>query len=240
MSTSTTAYYDATAARYDELHAGEKNLEHLRALERAWSILLRHDVRSVLDVGCGTGRALRWVHDQNASIKLSGIDPSQGLLSIAMQDLPTATLRIGTGEKLPFDNASVDVAIATGIMHHVDKPASVIAEMFRVARKAVLISDHNNFAFNSTIARRVRIALYSCGLFGIASFIKQGFRRQGYSEEDGWWYPYSLLNNHADIARFSDEMFYIPTRSVNSATLSNFLLNQSHLAVLALKRSELP
>ena len=32
-------------------------------------------------------------------------------------------------------------------MHHVDSPASVIAEMFRVARKAVLISDHNNFAF---------------------------------------------------------------------------------------------
>ena len=235
-STSTTAYYDATAARYDELHAGENNLEHIRGLQRAWSILLRYDIGSVLDVGCGTGRALKWVHDQNASIRLFGIDPSQGLLDIAMQQLPAATLQIGTGENLPFDHSSVDVAIATGIMHHVDEPASVIAEMFRVARKAVLISDHNNFAFGSTMARRIRIALYSCGLFGIAAFVKQGFRRQGYSEGDGWWYPYSLLNNHADIARFSDEMFYIPTRSVNTATLSNFLLNQSHLVVLAIKR----
>ena len=58
-------------------------------------------------------------------------------------------------------------------MHHVDLPASVIAEMFRVARKAVLISDHNNFAFGTTMARRIRLVLYSCGLFGIAAFVKQ-------------------------------------------------------------------
>ena len=153
-----------------------------------------------------------------------------------MQQLPTATLQMGTGENLPFDDFSVDVTIATGIMHHVDAPASVIAEMFRVARKAVLISDHNNFAFGSTMARRIRLVLYSCGLFGIAAFVKQGFRRQGYSEDDGWWYPYSLLNNHADIAQFSDEMFYIPTRPLNTAAFSNFLLNQSHFAVLAIKR----
>jgi len=139
------------------------------------------------------------------------------------------------GENLPFDDSSVDVTIATGIMHHVDAPASVIAD-FRVARKAVLISDHNNFAFGSTMARRIRLAL-SCGLFGIAAFVKQVFRRPGYSEDDGWWYPYSFLNNHADVARFSDEMFYIPTRPLNTAAFSNLLLNQSHFAVLAIKRS---
>jgi SAM-dependent methyltransferase len=237
MTKSTVAYYDATAARYNELHTGEKNLEHIRALQRAWNILRAYEIGSVLDVGCGTGRALKWVHEQKyASVRLFGIDPSQGLLDIARQQLPDATFQIGTGEKLSFEAASIDVVIATGIMHHVDQPASVIAEMFRVARKAVLVSDHNNFAFGGTIARRIRIALYSCGLFGIAAFVKQGFRRQGYSEEDGWWYPYSLLDNHADFARFSDEMFYIPTRNLNTASFSNFLLSQSHLAVLAIKR----
>ena len=126
MSKNTIAYYDTTAARYDALHAGERNLEHIRALQRAWSILLRYDVGSVLDVGCGTGRALKWVQDQDASIRLFGIDPSQKLLDIAMQQLPAATLHMGTGENLPFDDSSVDVTIATGIMHHVDAPASVI------------------------------------------------------------------------------------------------------------------
>ena len=184
-SKNTTAYYDATAARYDELHSGEQNLEHIRALQRAWNILLRYEVASVLDVGCGTGRALKWVQDQNASVQLFGVDPSQGLLDIAAQQLPSAALHKGTGENLRFDDSSVDLAIATGIMHHVDAPGSVIAEMFRVARKAVLISDHNNFAFGSTMARRIRLVLYSCGLFGIAAFVRQGFRRQGYSEEDG-------------------------------------------------------
>ena len=63
MSKSTIAYYNATAASYDKLHAGDNNLEHIRALQQAWSILSGCGVASVLDVGCGTGRALKWVYE---------------------------------------------------------------------------------------------------------------------------------------------------------------------------------
>jgi SAM-dependent methyltransferase len=169
-------------------------------------------------------------------MQLFGIDPSQGLLDLARKTIPEATLQQGSGENLPLADNSVDLVIATGIMHHVDNPSLVVAEMFRVTRKAIIISDHNNFAFGNLAIRRIRMALYTCGLLTLATYLKQGFRKQGYSEDDGWWYPYSLFNNHGDIARFSDAWYLIPTRTPNTDRMNNLLFTQSHLAVFAFKR----
>src|SRR5262249_8869715 len=156
------------------------------------------------------------------------IDPSEGLLAVARDRLPQARLETGRGEALPLGDDSVDLAVATGIMHHVGHPRGVIEEMFRVAGKAVLISDHNNFALGGPIARRLRLWLHSSGMLGVATFVKQGFRRQGYSEEDGWWYPYSLLNDYGTIASLCSEMYIVPTRPCLAR--ENLLLSQSHLA----------
>jgi len=238
MPTRTTAYYDATASRYDQLHGGDRDPEHIRALERSWPLIKRLAIESALDVGCGTGRSLQWLKCQQPSLRLIGVDPSRGLLELARKNLPDAQFQQAAGENLPLASNSVDVVIATGIMHHVDNPSAVITEMFRVARRAVLISDHNNFAFGSTPARRIRMVLYLCGLLKPATYMKQGFRRQGYSEDDGWWYPYSLFNNHADIARFSDYQYLITTSPVNTTRMANLLFSQSHCAVFAVKTSD--
>ena len=80
-----------------------------------------------------------------------------------------------------------------------------------MARKAVLISDHNNFAFGSMKARWLRLWLHASGLLGIATFIKHGFRKQGYSKEDGWWYSYSLFNDYAAITNGYEDVYIIPT-----------------------------
>ncbi len=236
MPSNTTAYYDATALSYEGLHGGEHDPEHIHALEYSWQILNGLAITSVLDVGCGTGRSLKWIFRQQPSIRLFGIDPSDGLLDIAKRSVPEAVIEKGNGENLPFPDSSVDLSIATGIMHHVDRPAAVIAEMFRVSRKAILISDHNNFAFGSSVARRIRMALYLSGFLKFAIYLKQGFNIQGYSEEDGWWYPYSLFNNYADIARRSDRQYLIPTRPPNNDKTGNLLFAQSHFAVLAIKK----
>ena len=54
-------YYNKTALEYDQLHGGNQNLEHVRALEVAWSIIDRFNIKSAIDVGCGTGRSLEWL-----------------------------------------------------------------------------------------------------------------------------------------------------------------------------------
>jgi SAM-dependent methyltransferase len=139
----------------------------------------------------------------------------------------------GSGELLPYPDAFVDVAVATGIMHHVDDPLKVISEMFRVSRKAILISDHNNYAFGGDLMRRIRMGLKLTGLFKAVTYVRQGFNRRGYSEEDGWWYPYSLLDNYAEIAKRSAKVFMFPTRRPSSD--SNFIFCQSHFGIAAVK-----
>lgn len=235
-------YYRQTAEQYDQMHGGPPD-EHWRPLEMANPLLEPLRIDSVLDVGCGTGRALAWF-DRNLqgdqSLQMNGIDPSPDLLEQAREALPEADLRVGRGEELPFEDESIDVVVATAILHHVEDPGRCIREMARVARKAIFISDHNNFAFGSDRARRLRLGLFAAGLLDVATFIKQGFRRQGYTAGDGWWYPYSLLNNYGLIGGLCEHVYLLPWRKPNSPRLGNFMLCMSHLAVLGIKRSSLP
>lgn len=231
------AYYNKTAAKYDRLHDSGAEPEHMWALEHAWPLLAPLGLTSALDVGCGTGRSLAWISGKNDNVRLCGIDPSQELLNIAKSALPRADFTLGGGERLPWADNSFDFVLASAIMHHVADPSAVIREMFRVSSRAVLVSDHNNFAFGGSLSRRLRLMLFACGLLDIATFVKQGFRKQGYSEEDGYWYPYSLFSNFVEFSARSSAVYVFPTRPVNSREFGNLLLNQSHLAILGIKKS---
>lgn len=233
----TTSYYEATAAEYDRLH-GEQNAEHTRALELLVPRYFASASR-ILDVGTGTGRALAWMAThfgaQGRTVDLTGVEPSAELARIARTKVPAATIVQGSGDALPFEDASFDLVTITGVLHHVERPKAVLAEMFRVSRHGVLISDHNNFAFGSDVARRLRLGLYAANLLSAFSFVKQGFKRQGYSKDDGWWYPYSLLNDFDVIAGKCDHFAVVPTRKANSRQ-GNFLLSNSHIAVACIKK----
>lgn len=230
MSTAT-EYYDKTAAQYDALRTNEP--EHTFALEIGWP-LIGDEVHSVLDVGCGTGRGLSWLAQEYPTLELHGIEPSVSMIAIAAKRLASADIRQGIGERLPFQDESIDVVTATGIMHHADKPALVISEMFRVARRAVLISDHNNYAFGGVMTQRIRIGLKVCGLLKAVNYLRQGFNHRGYSKEDGWWYPYSLFDNYTDIAKRSSRLYIFPTRPAVGSS-SNILFSQGHFALVAMK-----
>lgn len=226
-------YYHQTAAQYDQMHVSEGD-EHYTAIERSWRLLADEGVSSVLDVGCGTGRGLEWFA-LNTSASLAGIDPSPDLLSRARARVPAADLREGIAQRLPFADASQDLVIATGIMHHVDEPRRCIDEMFRVARKAVLISDHNNLAFSRKLIRRGRLFLYSLGLLPAAMFVRNGFRKQGYTDDDGWWYHYSLLDDYGHFASRAARLLMFPTNAPHREGEDNFLLCQRHVAMLGYK-----
>jgi SAM-dependent methyltransferase len=225
-----TGYYDATASEYDALH-GDNEPDHTKAFEIGWPLV--GTAQSVLDVGCGTGRGLSWLARSDPALKLYGVEPSESMISIAAKKVTGADLRQGDGEHLPFADKSIDVVTATGIMHHVDNPSAVIAEMFRVARKAILISDHNNYAFGGGLMRKVRMGLRLSGLLKSVTYVRQGFNHKGYSEDDGWWYPYSLFDNYSEIANRSSKVFMFPTRKPSSG--GNLLFCQSHFGIVAIK-----
>lgn len=235
----TTAYYDATASRYDEMHGEAQNFEHTRALELLLPTYFSN-AKSILDVGSGTGRGLQWIdtyfREKGITTELVGVEPSEELSKIARKNLPDAKIIIGDGERLPFPDSTFDLVMVAGVLHHVENPKKVIKEMFRVSRFGILISDHNNFSFGSNFSRKIRLALFSMNLLSAFSYVKQGFRKQGYSEGDGWWYPYSVLNDFDMISTLSEHFSIVPTRRANS-NLGNFMISHSHLAIACTKKT---
>src|SRR5690242_19571356 len=94
----------------------------------------RFKPKSVLDIGCGSGRLLRKVPDYWPQAQLCGVDPAQKMLEIARQLTPQARFYLGCGEALPLPDASVDLALSTISFHHWHDQAAGVREVARVLR----------------------------------------------------------------------------------------------------------
>ncbi len=65
---------------------------------------------SILDVGCGAARWLRWYVELGAEpSRLEGVDVSDARFAEAREKNPAISLRVIDGERLPFDDASFDL-----------------------------------------------------------------------------------------------------------------------------------
>ena len=100
----------------------------------------------VLDVACGAGH----VAEQAAPHvrQVVGIDLTPALLEVGAERLRAAgitnvLLEEGNAAELPFLDASFDLVVCRGAMHHFPRPERPIAEMARVCRPEgrVVVSD---------------------------------------------------------------------------------------------------
>jgi len=141
-------YFDRHAASYER---GGR----FRAVQRpqvealAW-LGLRADDR-LLDVGCGTGMAVR-----TAALGVAravGLDLSPQMIAEARrlaQGVAGAEFEVGDGEQLPFADAEFTAVLCTTSLHHYPQPARAIAEMARVLIPGgrVVIGDPNRDRFS--------------------------------------------------------------------------------------------
>lgn len=90
----------------------------------------------VLDVGCGNGYVLGQYAKCGA--KVSGVDLTQTALDLSQKRFALAGLqgdfRLTDGNKLPFEDATFDIACSMGVLHHIADPRPMIAEMHRVLK----------------------------------------------------------------------------------------------------------
>lgn len=230
------AHYDSTIDEYDRLHGDAQDPEHVAALDLFWRFVRPGlTLGSVLDVGCGTGRGLAWIAAREPGLALAGIDPSAEMCARAAARVPQARIATGDGAQIDLAEGAVDLVLATGIMHHIADPRPVLHEMFRVARRAVIVSDHNDFAMGSARSRRLRMALQALGLLRPVTYVAQGFRHQRFSREDGWFYPYSILEDYDVFADCAAQVLVLPTRHRGRVAGRSLTMRQSHVALVGLK-----
>ena len=91
--------------------------------------------RSILDVGCGTGRLLRTTAQRFPAARLEGVDAAPQMVRTAIHLLPpgaSINVQEATAEALPFADGQFDLVFSTMTFHHwADQPKGV-SEVARV------------------------------------------------------------------------------------------------------------
>jgi SAM-dependent methyltransferase len=100
---------------------------------------------TLLDVGTGAGdipeRARRLAARRGVALTTVGLD---GCAALAAASRPRTTLAVcGDARSLPFPDGSVDLVLCSQLLHHFEGTAAagVLAELHRVARLGVVVSD---------------------------------------------------------------------------------------------------
>jgi ubiquinone/menaquinone biosynthesis C-methylase UbiE len=95
---------------------------------------------SVLEIGCGEGRLIQHLVS-NAILEPQEITASDVSLDHLSNNLNSKIKFIeGSIYELPFENGQYDLVVCCEVMEHLEKPANGLAEISRIADKAVLIS----------------------------------------------------------------------------------------------------
>ena len=131
--------------------------------------------KSLLDVGCGTGRFLLALGQEAA--RAVGLDHDAAMLDFARSHTPTEMAQRvewieGDATALPFPDETFDLVLENTLLCFCDTPASVIREMARVCRPGgtILLGELNPYS-PWQWWRRVKAVL------GLGSFISASWHK---------------------------------------------------------------
>jgi SAM-dependent methyltransferase len=126
------SWYDAhIVPRFIRCACGTEQIMELRGE------VVPHACGKVFELGCGGGLNQRY-YDAARVTGFSGVDPSPKLLDYAREQAGRkgwqVDIRAGTGEDIPFADASFDTVVSTFTLCSVQDQAKTIAELRRVLK----------------------------------------------------------------------------------------------------------
>lgn len=131
--------YSRLAHEYDE----DLNVQSCwgRAAQKALTSLVISDGYStVLDVGCGTGRAVAQLAAQRRSeVQWIGIDPAENMRKLAAdrtRELSSVRILDGSFEAIPLESASIDYLYSIFAFHWTTDLEASVKELARVLKPA--------------------------------------------------------------------------------------------------------
>jgi ubiquinone/menaquinone biosynthesis C-methylase UbiE len=225
-------YYSETAKEYDSMHFDEKGI-HFLALMFLASSLEYFEINSILDIGSGTGRVPRYLKQLYPHLKIVGIEPVEELRKIGYANgLSPDELLEGDATNLSFLNQEFDLVCEFGALHHIKNPEPAVSEMLRVSKKAIFISDSNNFGQGSLMTRSMKQFINLLGCWKIFDLLKTGGKGFTISEGDGLSYSYSVFNNYQQIKKQCKNIHLLNTADGDI----DFYKTASHIALLGVKK----
>lgn len=164
--------------------------------ECAKSVAVEEPLR-LLDVGTGRGDIPLFMASElgsRADVKVYGLDLQRQVVRIAhdaCRHSPRVEVLAGDALALPFKTDAVDVVVSSLTLHHFDDDAAaaVVAEMARVAKRRVIITDLERHPVNyagaqvlaSTLWRRDPYSRYDGPLSVLRAFTRDELTRIGRS-----------------------------------------------------------
>jgi ubiquinone/menaquinone biosynthesis C-methylase UbiE len=226
-------YYERTAAQYDTMHLDENaDTEHILALHFLSSMIACFGIKSVLDIGAGTGRTIEFLKYHHPELHVVGIEPVEALRQKGYEKgIPKDVLIDGDGNNLEFNDNAFDLVCEFAVLHHVPKPDLMVGEMLRVSKKAIFISDSNNFGQGSFVARSFKQILNAFGLWQTFNYLRTGGKNYQISEGDGLFYSYSVFDNFKQIQAKCSDVHLFGTQGSSA----NLYRTASHVALLGIK-----
>ncbi len=94
------------------------------------SMLPSSDFKHVMDLGCGTGNALKEL--ANNSDRLIGVDLSENMLDMARQKMPDVNFICADAEALPFSNNAFDLIFSSLAIQWCQSHLSLFKEIKRI------------------------------------------------------------------------------------------------------------
>lgn len=136
-----TWYDEHIVPRFIRCACGTEKIMELR------EAVVPHACGNVFELGCGGGLNQRY-YDTAKVTAFSGVDPSPKLLDYAREQAGRkgwqVDIRAGTGEAIPFADASFDTVVTTFTLCSVQDQGQAIAELRRVLKPGgtLLFAEH--------------------------------------------------------------------------------------------------
>lgn len=133
-------------------------LEHIESLppsvetrERSYALLQLRVGDAIVDVGCGTGKAVAELATRGATA--SGIDVSDQMIALARRRFPAGDFRVAAAEELPFEDGALQGYRAERVYQHLQDPAVALSEAWRAlasgGRMVLVDQDYDMWAVDS-------------------------------------------------------------------------------------------
>jgi ubiquinone/menaquinone biosynthesis C-methylase UbiE len=140
------------ARQYDAMDHAAVNAQFVTDFVNAltdWSlqrpVLSVANPHPILDLGAGTAQIPIELARRAPAAHITAVDAAQSMLALARRNIAACGLAdsidllLADANHLPFDTGSFPVVISNSIVHHIPKPADVVAEAIRVTAPGGLL-----------------------------------------------------------------------------------------------------